>query len=571
MRRARKSRRRARGAVLGLAACSLALGLLVPLGVLASADATTIALFSDGFESGNLSAWSVATGADGVATVQSATVKSGAYSAAFSETSAAGSYAYARAPLTPAQTDLTATGDFQVQTEGASGGNVPIFRLLDSAGNRVVNLYRQNQSGDAIWVWYGGTYYKTTGRLPLNTWGNLGVHITATGAATGTVEVFVNGATVYQSTAALLPATGIGSVQIGNNSASQTMAMVADNISISTSTVTVTTTTTTTTTSTTSTTSTTASTATTTTTPSVSTTTTTVANSGNDPVIAAAGDIACSPNDQYFNGGRGSSTYCHQLYTSNLLVNGGYTAVLPIGDEQYDCAAPSDWAASYDPSWGRVKSITRPAPGNHEYKSANPDLYGQNICAPNAQGYFQYFGASAGDPSKGYYSYDLGTWHMIVLNTTSKCSLISCAAGSAQETWLKADLAAHPNKCTLAYWHEPLFSSKTPLTKVQPLWQDLYAAGAEVVLNGHVHNYERFAPQDPFGKADSARGIAEFVVGMGGRGHESSGTTIAANSVARNGTVFGVLKMTLHPSSYDWEFVPQAGQSYSDSGSAPCH
>jgi hypothetical protein len=245
--------------------------------------------------------------------------------------------------------------------------------------------------------------------------------------------------------------------------------------------------------------------------------------------------------------------------------------VLPVGDLQYDCAPASAFTGAYDPTWGQVKSITRPAPGNHEYKSTNPDLYGYNLCKPNAQAYYGYFGGSAGDPAKGYYSYDLGSWHLIVLNTARACSPISCAAGSAQEQWLKADLAAHPAACTLAYWHEPRFSSKTPSAETDAFWKDLYAAGADVVLGGHVHNYERFAPQNPSAGADPARGIREFVVGMGGRSLESSGTTVAANSEARNSTVFGILKLTLHASSYDWQFVPQAGQSYSDAGSGACH
>ena len=290
-----------------------------------------------------------------------------------------------------------------------------------------------------------------------------------------------------------------------------------------------------------------------------------------DPVVAAVGDIACDPHDPYFNGGLGSSTYCHQKYTSDLLVNGGFNAVLPVGDLQYDCSPASAFATAYDPTWGRVKSMSRPAPGNHEYKSTNPDLYGYNSCKPNAQDYYGYFGTSAGDPAKGYYSYDLGSWHLIVLNTARACSPISCAAGSAQEQWLKADLAAHPAACTLAYWHEPRFSSKTPSAQTDAFWKDLYAAGADVVLSGHAHNYERFAPQNPSAGADPARGIREFVVGMGGRSHESSGTTVAANSEARNSTVFGILKLTLHASSYDWQFVPQAGQSYSDAGSGACH
>ncbi|MGH7489694.1 MAG: hypothetical protein ACREMY_29440, partial [bacterium] len=201
-----------RRGILILAASAFLGGLLVPVVLAGTARAST-SLFADGFESADFSLWSaVSTGVDGAAIVQSTTVKTGTYAARLSESSAAGSFAYARITASVAQTDLTATGDFQVQTEGASGANVPIFRLLDGAGNNLVNLYRQNQSGDAIWVWYGGTYYKTTGKLPLNTWGNLAVHIAATGAATGTVEVFLNGGGIYQSSLATLPAAGVSSV-----------------------------------------------------------------------------------------------------------------------------------------------------------------------------------------------------------------------------------------------------------------------------------------------------------------------------------------------------------------------
>jgi len=216
-------------------ALSLALTPAVVLTLVAApaAHAASTA-FADGFESGNFAAWSsVQTGADGTATVQSATVKTGTYAARLTATTAAGSLAYAREALSGAQTDVTASGDFQVQTEGASGANVPIFRLFDAAGTKLVSLYRQNQSA-GIWVWYANTYNATTASLALNTWAQLQVHVIATGAATGTVDVLVNGATVYHSTTATFPAGGFSSVQIGNNSASQAFAIVADNISVST-------------------------------------------------------------------------------------------------------------------------------------------------------------------------------------------------------------------------------------------------------------------------------------------------------------------------------------------------
>ena len=203
--------------------------------------------------------------------------------------------------------------------------------------------------------------------------------------------------------------------------------------------------------------------------------------------------------------------------------------------------------------------MIRPTPGNHDYTTST------------AAAYYSYFGAAAGSSGKGYYSYDVGQWHVVALN--SNCSAVGgCNAGSAQETWLRADLAAHPNKCTLAYWHHPRFSSgyHGASTSVQPLWQALYDAGAELVLNGHDHDYERFAPQTPTGQADPARGIREFVVGTGGASERAFSAT-ANNSEARNSSTFGVLQLTLHPSSYEWRFVPVAGQSFTDSGSAPCH
>jgi hypothetical protein len=285
-----------------------------------------------------------------------------------------------------------------------------------------------------------------------------------------------------------------------------------------------------------------------------------------DPVIAAAGDIACSASDAAFNGGLGTDTECRQLATSDLLVNAGLSAVLPLGDNQYGGAALSAFNSAYATSWGRVKSISHPIAGNHEYDSSS-----------SATGYFDYFngpGASngpAGPRGKGWYSWDVGDWHMIALN--SECSYVGgCGVGSAQEQWLRADLAAHPARCTLAYWHKPLFNSGYTgnATETRPLWQDLYDAGADVVLNGHSHTYERFAPQTANGGRDSARGIREFVVGTGGEEHHALGT-MQPNSESVNANTFGVLRMTLHAGSYDWRFVPEAGRSFTDSGSASCH
>src|SRR5919204_1683166 len=247
-----------------------------------------------------------------------------------------------------------------------------------------------------------------------------------------------------------------------------------------------------------------------------------------DPVIAAAGDIACDPTDGSFNGGQGTAGSCRESATSDLLVNGGFTAVLPLGDDQYNCGGLAAFQQSYDPTWGRVKPATHPVIGNHEY-----DTSGGTDCDPtgNAGGYWGYYGAAAGDTGKGYYSYDIGSWHIIALNSNVGCAKVACSAGSTQEQWLKADLAAHPAACTLAYWHAPRFSSSisSPASAYLPFWQDLYAAGADVILNGHIHNYERFAPQDPSGNLDNAAGIREFIVGTGGKGLQLF-STVAANS-----------------------------------------
>jgi chitodextrinase len=282
-----------------------------------------------------------------------------------------------------------------------------------------------------------------------------------------------------------------------------------------------------------------------------------------DPVIAAAGDIACDPNDGNFKAGNGTDTACRQKYTSDLLVNAGLAQVITLGDNQYDSFQADKVAASYHPSWGRVKSITRPGIGNHEPGSATD--------------YFDYFNGvgvndgPAGERGKAYYSFDVGSWHVIALN--SNCSTVACNAGSPQEQWLRADLAAHPSACTLAFWHHPRFSSghDGDNTFTQPFWKALYDADADVVLVGHSHDYERFAPQDANGNRDTTRGIRQFVVGTGGAFFTGI-STAKPNSEVRQNNTYGVLKLTLHPTSYDWQFVPASGPTnFTDSGSEACH
>jgi hypothetical protein len=289
----------------------------------------------------------------------------------------------------------------------------------------------------------------------------------------------------------------------------------------------------------------------------VSVTTTTTSSA---PVIGVAGDIACATDDPNFDGGVGTTSACRMLATSNLLVNKGFAAVLPLGDEQYNSGSLSSFMASYDLSWGRVKSISRPVVGNHEYGTSG------------ASGYFGYYGASAGDPSKGYYSFDIGSWHLVALN--SNCDRVAggCASGSPQETWLRNDLAAHPAACTLAFDHHARYSSghDGDNTFMQPMWQDLYNANAELFLSGHSHDYERYAPQNATGALDNTRGIRQFVVGTGGAFFTGMGTT-DPNSQVRNNTTYGILKLTLRSTSYDWQFVPVTGSAFTDSGTTACH
>jgi hypothetical protein len=307
-----------------------------------------------------------------------------------------------------------------------------------------------------------------------------------------------------------------------------------------------------------------------------------VADASLDPVIAAAGDIACRSNPVT------SGTSCHYGLTSNLILGDSrITDVLALGDDQYNCGDYPFYVKYFGPTWGSIKARFRPVPGNHEYVTYAPA--NQDGSQPPgtlsscdlgttvpAAGYFDYWNGigvdsgPAGDRDKGYYSYDVGDWHLVALN--GECYMIGgCDRGSPEETWLASDLASHPSSCTLAYWHEPRFSSGHVGNNeyVTELWQDLYAAGAEVVLNGHDHDYERFAAQTPTGAA-AANGIREFVVGTGGASHGGY-NTIQPNSEVRNADTYGVLKLTLHSSSYDWQFAPETPGGFSDSGSGSCH
>jgi hypothetical protein len=283
-------------------------------------------------------------------------------------------------------------------------------------------------------------------------------------------------------------------------------------------------------------------------------------------VVAAAGDIACSPSDPNFNGGLGRPGYCHMKATSDLILRMNPAAVLMLGDAQYNSGRLADFNASYDPSWGRFKSKTRPTVGNHEYGTSG------------AGGYFSYFGdaATPRQPGcrancQGYSSFNIGSWHVAVLNTECDRGPGGCASGSPQDRWLEGDLAAHRTTCTLVIGHKPRWASNSAATTaIGPLVQDMYEAGVDVYLSGHSHTYERFAPQTPSGRRDDARGVRQFVVGTGG-GFFTGFSTTKPNSEVRKSHVFGVMKLTLGQGGYDWSFVADPSTPFSDSGHGTCH
>lgn len=265
--------------------------------------------------------------------------------------------------------------------------------------------------------------------------------------------------------------------------------------------------------------------------------------------IAAAGDIACDPA---FN--KNAPQDCDQMATAALLGQLHPTAVLTLGDNQYQWGTPAAFAQVYGPSWGQYKSITFPTIGNHEYLTAG------------AAGYFGYFKGFG-----SYYSYNLGDWHIISLD--SECHFVGgCQAGSAQERWLQADLAANPRLCTLVTYHEPSWSSGQhgDATQMRAIWADLVAAHVDVVLSGHNHDYERFTFLGADGQPDP-NGTMQFVVGTGGKNDYSFSGGPIAGELVRGWGFFGVLSMTLGPSSFSWRYVPAPGFSFNDSGSASCH
>jgi chitodextrinase len=558
-------------------------------------------VFSDGFESGNLSQW---TGSTGV-TVQQQVTYAGSWAA---RATATGAPAYAYKSLSTPLSELYYDGRFDVISQGGTT-NASLVRFRTSSAGAILTILRRS---DGKLAYYNEVTGVTTvgPAVSASAWHELEVHVLINGASS-LVEVWLDGTKISAlSKTDSLGTSAVGRVYIGDPATGRTFDYAFDNQVVST-----------------------AGDVTAPTTPTglaavplgsgrvnltwntaqdnnqvagytlyrngtafatVGPNTTGYADAGlsasttysykvdafdgagnrsaqstavsattgpptsSDPVIAAAGDIACDPGDSSFNGGAGSATACRELATSNILFSSDLAAVLPLGDDQYEDGTQWKFLQSYDPSWGRLNGLAHPVPGNHEYFTQN------------AAGYFSYFGTIAGDPTKGYYSFDIGAWHIIALN--SECANIGgCGAGSAEEQWLRSDLTAHPALCTLAYWHRPRFSSgiNGSDSNYATWWSDLYNAGADVVLNGHDHDYERFAPQNPSQVATS-NGIREFVVGTGGAEHTPFNAP-STNSQVFNATTFGALKLTLHPTGYDWQFVPESGGTFTDSGTGSCH
>ena len=556
-------------------------------------------IFSDDFETGNLSKWTVSSGM----TVQQQVTYAGSWAA---RATSSGSPAYAYKNFPTAFSELYYDGRFQVISQ--SNANVSLARFTTATGGSIFSIFRL--SNGKLSYSNGVTGVSTSGpQISAGSWHELEVHALINGNSS-LVEVWLDGTKVITKTAEALGTTGVGRVYIGANATGNTFDFAFDNEVVTT-----------------------AADVSPPTTPTALAATpigsnrlnltwnaatdnnqvagytlyrngnaiatvgpntlgyadtglspntsysytvdafdgagnrsarssavsgTTGSPSSGDPVIGTAGDIACDPGDGRFNGGAGISGACRELATSNILFGSNLAAVLPLGDNQYEDATWWKFMQSYDASWGRVFGLTHPVPGNHEYLTQG------------AAGYYTYFGSLAGDPTKGYYSFDIGTWHIIALN--SECANIGgCGAGSPEETWLRNDLSTHTNTCTLAYWHRPRFTSGFHGSDdtYALWWFDLFNAHTDIVLNGHDHDYERFAPQDDQQNPNS-NGIREFVVGTGGQEHEAF-VAQAPNSQVFNGDTFGVLKLTLHPTSYDWQFVPEAGGTFTDSGTAACH
>jgi hypothetical protein len=291
-------------------------------------------------------------------------------------------------------------------------------------------------------------------------------------------------------------------------------------------------------------------------------------------VLAAVGDLACDPADPRFDGGFGTRVGCAQRRVSTaVLRDRQLAAVLTLGDYQYDCGDARDYAVSYDPTWGRLDKLVRPVAGNHEYKTGR-DAFGASCPTTNdrAENYFRHFGPKSHPRTHGHFSFDIGGWHLIALNGNCDGTGVGgCGPNSPQTRWLRNDLASTREKCIAAFWHQPLFTGSTTVkgTQYRSWWYALYAAHADLILNGHLHNYQRYQPLRPGGTVDWQNGITEYVVGTGGEGLLS----VSPHAVPHPAVwykSFGYLRLTLHPTRWHSEFVNAMGVAR-DSLTRTCH
>lgn len=483
-------------------------------------------LFGDDFELGNLSRWSSVSGL----AVGQQEVFAGAWAARATSTGT-GTAASAQRTLSPTQTEVTLRARIKILTIGGTA-SVNFLKVRTATGTAIAEVFLTpnrvlGYRNDVTAVSTTSTTVVSAGA-----WHEVGFRVVVNGTAS-TVQVTLNGAAIpaLTTTTAALGTTPIGRIQLGENLTGRAYDLAYDNLTAETA-------------------------------PAPP------PPPPGDPVLAAAGDIACDPLDPRFNGTDPNS--CRERLVADLIAGDpSVTMVAALGDVQYECGGLAAFQQSYDLTWGRLRTKTRPAVGNHEYipsSAATP----ATDCDPagTAAGYYTYFGAAAGDPAKGYYSYNLGAWHIIVLNTTCE-KAGGCGPGSPQEVWLRNDLAANPTACTLAYWHIPVWSSGTRgAPNARTFTEDLVNARADVILTGHDHTYERFARQNAAGVADP-NGVRAFVVGTGGKNHTHE-QVLVPNSEVLNHTTFGFLKLTLHATSYDWQFVPEPGKTFTDTGSEAC-
>jgi hypothetical protein len=453
-------------------------------------QASAVSVFADGFETGNLTAWTTSKGL----VAQQALAFTGSWAG---RAITSGSAGYASNTLAVPRTDVTLSARVDVVSTAST---LTLLRLRTASGSGIASV-KVNKTGKLVLRnEVGAVNVATTTILDFGTWYVVTLHVVVAGT-TSTVEVSLDGTTALSRTMSL-GTSAIGRLLIG------TTGSVTGDVAFDDVVATV----------------------------DVPTRT--------DPIVTAAGDI-CPVKPANCKG------------TANLVVGLAPDFALTLGDAQYTDGTLAQYLASYDTTWGIFQESTRPAPGNHDWYTAN------------AQGYRDYFGSTFSTTGGLWYSYDVGGWHVISLD--SNCTMNGgCGSSSAEYMWLQQDLANDQHACTLAYWHHPLFSSggHGGTTTVAPLWTLLEAEGAEVVLNGHNHLYERFAPQTSSGVAD-VNGIREFVVGTGGASADTIGTRAPNSEVAFTGTK-GVIELTLAPASYAWRFVSVSG-TVMDQGTDACH